>query len=222
MSVSASASPAKFAFDLDLGKARTRNRVIGEQALADLLSAAEQKGYQKGVEQGQSNTTSRAAQELSAAATSLAARTAGIAEASDRAQKQILADATRLGVAVGRKLAANLIARFPLSEIEILLGECLSSLENAPHLVIRCHPDLAGALRETSEAQIATSGYSGRLVVLGEPDISLGDARLEWVDGGLVRDTDALSRRIEERINAFIASNEVPATTKTPNPETAQ
>ncbi len=222
MSMSAPAAPAKFAFDLDLGKTRVQSRVIGEQALADLLAAAEQKGFQKGVDEGQENATSRAAEQLSAAATSLAGQTARIAQASDAAQKQILIDATRLGVSVARKLAANLVARFPLSEIEILVAECLASLESAPHLVVRCHPDLADALRDTSEHQMATSGYSGRLVVLGEPEISLGDVRLEWVDGGLVRDTGSLSRRIEERINAFIAGHELATSIKPENLESEQ
>ncbi len=31
-------------------------------------------------------------------------------------------------------------------------------------------------------------GFEGRIVVLGEPDIALGDARLEWADGGIVRE----------------------------------
>jgi flagellar assembly protein FliH len=31
-------------------------------------------------------------------------------------------------------------------------------------------------------------GFEGRLVVLGEPDLAPGDARMEWADGGVVRD----------------------------------
>ena len=38
-------------------------------------------------------------------------------------------------------------------------------------------------------------GFEGRIVVLGEPDIALGDARLEWADGGIVRER----RRFESR-----------------------
>ena len=31
-------------------------------------------------------------------------------------------------------------------------------------------------------------GFEGRLVTFGEPDIAPGDVRLEWADGGIVRD----------------------------------
>jgi len=217
MSMSAPASPAKFSFDLDLGQARQRTRVVTEQKLAEMLKDAEKKGYENGVQNGQTSAASRSAMEISAAASALAGKTAQIIRASDEAQKEILADATRLGVSVARKLATNLIARNPLGEIENLIAECLSSLGNVPHLVIRCHPDLAAALRELSEAQMATSGFSGRLVVMGEPEISLGDARIEWVDGGLVRDLSSLSAEIDERVNAFIAAKGPVATDKTPN-----
>ena len=45
-----------------------------------------------------------------------------------------------------------------------------------------------------------------RLVVLGEPDIRLVDARIEWYDGGIVRDSAALETQIDERIAQFIAA----------------
>jgi flagellar assembly protein FliH len=42
--------------------------------------------------------------------------------------------------------------------------------------------------------------------VMGEPDIRLGDGRLEWVDGGLVRDADRLDAEINETIAAYLAA----------------
>jgi flagellar assembly protein FliH len=53
---------------------------------------------------------------------------------------------------------------------------------------------------------IETSGFSGRLVVMGDPEIALGDCRLEWVDGGLVRDRAATAAEIDRRIAAFLAA----------------
>ena len=37
-------------------------------------------------------------------------------------------------------------------------------------------------------------GFEGRLVILGEPDIAPGDVRLEWADGGVVRDRARIER----------------------------
>lgn len=206
MSMPASA-PQKFSFDLDLGQTNQKTRVIGENELNELLAQAEKNGFTRGVSEGENSATNRAAAALAAATKKLADRTVEIAKTSDELQKQTLCTATELSISVGRKLAANLIARAPLGEIKSLIAECLTSLENVPHLVVRCHPDLAVAIEEEAKSQMQTSGFSGRLIVMGEPDIMLGDARLEWVDGGLVRDLNKMSDQIEERVSAFISAN---------------
>ena len=93
-----------------------------------------------------------------------------------------------------------------MGEIDALLGECLASIAHMPHLVVRCHPSLADAVRGIAEARIAHSSFTGRLVVMGDPELGLTDGRLEWADGGLVRDMNAISAEIDERIATFVAS----------------
>jgi flagellar assembly protein FliH len=75
-----------------------------------------------------------------------------------------------------------------------------------PHLVIRCDPALAEAVRDLATARMTTSGFTGRLVVLGDPDIAVGDARIEWADGGVVRDIRKLSAEIDARITEYFAA----------------
>ncbi len=199
-----SAAPQKFSFDLDLDHANRKSRLIGQGELADMLRKAEEKAYANGFRDGENSAANRNAAQLAEAAGNLARRTIEIARKADESQKQTLADAAALGVATGRKLAANLIARHPLGEIRSLITECLSTLENVPHLVIRCHPDLAGAIEEETTRIMQSSGFDGRLVIMGEPEILLGDARLEWVDGGLVRDLSRISEQIDRHLKAFI------------------
>jgi flagellar assembly protein FliH len=115
-------------------------------------------------------------------------------------------DAVELAVSVGRKLAASLLAREPTAEIAALLAECLTSLDGVPHLVIRCHPDLADKVREIAVSRIATSGFAGRLIVMGDPDRGIGDGQIEWVDGGLTRDTATISAAIDKSIADYLAA----------------
>ncbi|MCF6327848.1 MAG: hypothetical protein L3J21_11235 [Devosiaceae bacterium] len=201
---STAATPQKFAFDLDMSQDNQNSRLIGEVELSDMLRDAEEKGYKKGLVDGENSAANRNAANLVKATSDLAKRTMAIAKTSDDNQKQILHDAALLGVSTGRKLAANLIARFPLSEIRALIGECLSSLESVPHLVIRCHPDLANAIEVEAKKLMSTSGFDGRLIIMGEPEILLGDARLEWVNGGLVRDMAKISSQIDQHVKSFI------------------
>jgi flagellar assembly protein FliH len=200
-------APARFTFDLDFKHTDQHDRQVSETAMAALVQQAREDGYAEGFAQGERGVTASAAQALAVAAEMLAARSAEMTVALDDARKMMLREGIELAASVGRKLAAHLMARHPTIEIEMLVAECMAALEGVPHLVIRCAPDLADAVREIALAHMATSGFSGRLVVMGDPDQRLGDCKIEWVDGGLIRDVDAISGEINQRIAAFIAAH---------------
>jgi flagellar assembly protein FliH len=208
------ASPARFTFDLDLEPRSVRKAPpppppvpsIPEDVVAQLIANAREEAYAEGMKAGERNATSMAAQAIAAAAGSLATQSGKMTVALDEARQQHHAEAVELALSVGRKLALHMVARFPLVELEALVAECLPSLSGVPHLVIRCHPDLADAIRDTATAQMAHAGFAGRLVVMGDPEIRIGDGRLEWVDGGLVRDIAETSRQIDRQIASYLAS----------------
>lgn len=200
------AAPQKFRFDLDLGHRQERNTVITESGLAGLVANARAEGRAEGLAEGERTATVRAAQAIALAAQSLADHTAAMNAALDDNRRATLHDAVSLAMTIGRKLAHHLIDREPTAEIEALIAECLASLDTVPHLVVRCHPELAEDIREIAQARISTSGFNGRLVVLGDPDLALSDARIEWADGGVVRDTVSLEADIDSRIAQFLAA----------------
>ncbi|KKB86434.1 hypothetical protein VW29_02405 [Devosia limi DSM 17137] len=201
------AQPARFTFDLDLGE-RTAAPVptMPEDLVAQLLAQAREEAYAEGKAQGERNATAMAAQTIAAAAGAIAARSSEMVAALDDASQTNRREAIELAASVGRKLAVHLLARQPAAELAALIAECMQSLEGVPHLVIRCHPEIADAIRDIATAHMATSGFSGRLIVMGDPDQRLGDGRLEWVDGGIVRDINAISRSIDSKISAYIAA----------------
>jgi flagellar assembly protein FliH len=198
------ASPAKFRFDLDLGHRQERNSVLTDTAMATLVANARAEGFEEGRREGERSAGAHAAERLAQAAAAIADHTASLSAALDDHRAQVLADAVALAAGIGRKLAAHLLSNQPTAEIDALLVDCLASLDGVPHLVIRCTPNLADAIREIAMTRIATSGFTGRLVVMGDPDIAEGDARIEWVDGGVVRDRAQIEAEIDRRIAAFI------------------
>src|SRR3569833_2329211 len=206
------AAPAKFRFDLDLGHRQERNSVITERALAAMISTARAQGYNDGLADGERAAVVRVAERMAHAAEALADHVASMSAALDDHRHQTIAEAVDLAATVGKKLASSLLAAEPTREIEALLTDCLASLDAVPQLVIRCSPELADAVREIATARIATSGFTSRLVVLGAPDRTDGDARLEWVDGGIARDRATLETEIDRRVAAYIASRRTPTT----------
>lgn len=199
-------APARFTFDLDLGTQNHSKSSVAESAMTELLAAARAEGHAAGIAEGQRAASAQAAKQLTAAAEQLARHAAGMAAALDDTRKQVIAEAVQVALTAARKLAGGLIAREPAAEIEALLADSLAGLEAVPHLVVRCHPELAEAVRDTATSRIQASGFAGRLVVLGEPDIRIGDARIEWADGGIVRDINAISEQIDEAVSSYFAA----------------
>lgn len=204
------AAPAKFTFDVDMGRNPAKRNMLTDEKLAEMLAAAREEGRAEGHREGEQSAVAKAAQAQQRAMETLLQNTTRLLGGMDAVAKKATGDATLLGKSVAAKLAPAMIEKEPTAELDGLLAECMASLGNAPHLLIRCHQDIADALRETAESHMATSGFTGRLVVMGEPDIALGDGRIEWADGGVARDSSAIMAQIEEKIQSYLAARGVP------------
>ncbi len=199
-------APSRFTFDLDLGRREERGRMLTDQALADMLQAARMEGFAQGYAEAEQSLASVSSRRLADAADMLADKAAEMLAAVDQARNTAIDEAADLALSVGRKLAGALIAREPAAELEAMLAECLASLEGVPHLVIRCHPDVAETIRAAAEARAAITGFTGRLVVIGDPVLGLSDGRVEWADGGLVRNASDISARIDGALAEFVSA----------------
>lgn len=211
-------TPAKFNFDLDLSGNQQRTRVMTEARIAELRQIAHDEGFAEGLAQGERTEVARAAAQLTVAGQKIAQSATTLLQSVAATDRQARSDGIGLARAVGLKLAAALVSRMPEADLDALIEECLASLDRAPHLVIRCHPALADKLKDITEAHMSAAGYSGRLIVLGDGAIPPGDGRLEWADGGLVRDMSAILTRIDASIAAYCATSGLPAPILTPNP----
>lgn len=199
-------APARFNFDLDLAAPVRKTRMVPEDTLEAATVQARQEGFEEGFAKARESAGVKSAEALARAAEALAAQAANAVSLVADMQKQHLGEAVSLAGTIAKKLAAHLIARHPEAELAALVEESLASLETAPHLVVRCHPDLCDALRDAAENRMKTSGFAGRLIVMGDPEIRLGDGRIEWADGGLVRDIGAISGEIDKRISAYLTA----------------
>lgn len=200
------AALARFTFDLDLGRHEERNSVVTETAMSSMLAAARAEGFAAGRVEGERNAVAKAAQAEAAHAEALAIQVAAFTASVDDLRKQTIAEAVGVALSIARKLAGGLVAREPSAEIETLINECMGTLGGVPHLVIRCEPSLADKVREIATTRMTTSGFTGRLVVMGDPEISVGDARIEWADGGVARDIGAISAQIDDQISQYFAA----------------
>jgi flagellar assembly protein FliH len=115
-------------------------------------------------------------------------------------------EAVEVAVAVARKLAPALIAREPFAEISALASECFRQLIAAPHIAVRVNDALYATAKEKLDDIVRTRNFAGRLVVLAEPEIAVGDCRIEWADGGINRDKAAADTAIGAAVTGYVGA----------------
>jgi len=203
---------APFTFDVNFAAPQTE-KPIPTVLLTDheqALKEAEERGRLIGLEQGKAGEEARLADE----AKRIADAAAAILSAIDGDRIRLEHDSATLALCIGKKLAGEALSRFPLDNIETLISECLGPLRSTPHLVVRLHEKDAEAITETVGKFARESGFDGRFVVLGEPDFAPGDCRIEWADGGIIRNLDTVETEIETSFQRYFAALDEARTSK--------
>jgi len=201
------AAPAKFLFDMDFGAPdKTREKAATAAEIAQKVASAEARAYRDGFEAAQREAKAESDRRAALALEEIGLAIKGIASRFSGIEARMETEAVDVAVAVARKLCSELIAREPLVEITGLVSDCFSHLVATPHLVVRINDQLYEAARQQIERQATQSGFEGRLVILAEPQIATGDCRIEWADGGVVREREAIEAKINELVGRYLAS----------------
>ena len=116
------------------------------------------------------------------------------------------AEATTLAYIIARKLAETLISERPVADIEMLIGQCLEEHKGEAAIVLRVNDTLHDPIRDAAAELKAARGFDGRVVVIGEPRIAVGDCAIEWADGGLERNMSKALKDIEAALGAHLAA----------------
>ncbi len=200
-------APGRFMFDNDFGPAaKQAPPAISAADHEAAIAEAETRGYRNGMNAAEAQARTEAERRLAGAferiASGLEQLRGGLKTVEDRFE----AEAVEVALAVGRKLASELIAREPFAEIAALADQCFREFLAAPHIVVRVNGALYSDAKDRLEELARTRGFDGRLVVMAEAEIAPGDCRIEWADGGLKRDRAATEAAIAEAVGRHIAS----------------
>ena len=202
------AAPAKFLFDVDFSPSGAAKSSAPSISVADhesSLAEAEMRGYRNGMAAAEAQARTEAERRTAAAFETIGAVIAGLQTSLTTIERRFEAEAVEVAVAVARKLASALIAREPLAEVTALADGCFRELLAAPHVVVRVHESLYAEAKEKLDDIARSRGFEGRLVVMGENDLAIGDCRIEWADGGLVHDRTATEAAIAQAVDRYVA-----------------
>jgi flagellar assembly protein FliH len=214
-------APTKFLFDVDF--AGNADRKPGERMIpldehAVQLAEAETAAHRRGYAEAQTDAGVEADRRIATALEHIATSLAVANDALQAIETRLECEAVEVAVAVARKLAPALIAREPFAEISALASDCFRQLIAAPHIAVRVNDALYATAREKLEDIVRARSFEGRLVVLAEPDIAVGDCRIEWADGGINRDSATADAAVGEAVARYVnARRNLAGTAEMPN-----
>ena len=170
------------------------------------LAEAEATARARGYAEAQSDAAVESGRRMADALERIAA---GLTVANDglhAIETRLECEAVEVAVAVARKLAPALMEREPFAEISTLASECFRQLIAAPHIAVRVNDALYATAKEKLDDIVRVRSFEGRLVVLAEPDIAVGDCRIEWADGGINRDSAAADAAIGGAVTGYVSA----------------
>jgi flagellar assembly protein FliH len=183
---------------------RDRQRRAGK---ADHHAQAQAEAYRNGLVAAEGKIEGR----TSAACERIAQGIAALAQGLGAIEARLEAESVEVAFAVARKLAPELVAAEPFAEIAALAAACFRQLVAAPHVVVRIAEPIYDAAHARLGEIARLQGFEGRMIVLAEPGMALGDCRIEWADGGIARDRVATDAVIGEAVGRYLAARRAPA-----------
>jgi flagellar assembly protein FliH len=114
-------------------------------------------------------------------------------------------EALHFALLFARKMAGKLVDDLPVATIEATARAILNDLRGAPHVAVRVEPGLVDAVKSRLTLLFRENGIELKLFVFPDPTIQLGDCRIEWAEGGIVRDRAKLEHLIDQTLDIVLA-----------------
>lgn len=161
----------------------------------DELNAAREEAFAAGRQEGANEATDASERKI---ADALAAIEGGLSElfrTQEKTNETMLKSAISVAATVARKLFPDLNRKNALGEIENLVVTTMEKVMEEPKVTVRVSEELRPGLEQRIDSLI--KGCEGKLTVLGDADMALGDCKIEWKEGGAERNTGAMWKDID-------------------------
>jgi len=202
-------SISKFLFDTDFDKSKgaPAPKPVRRNFTAAELEAEKGKAFAEGHAAGVAETAKDAASRTAAAFEAVVAQCTKLLAVMDAQRAETSKVAVAAAVAMTRKLLPALGRREAMAEIETLVAECLGRMHDTPKIIVRLNEMHIEAFRQRVDSLANATGFTGRVAVVAEPALAAEDARVEWADGGVERNTAQIWQEIEAAIQRYTASS---------------
>lgn len=116
----------------------------------------------------------------------------------EEANAAAVQNAVTVAATIARKLFPDLNRRNALGEVEMVAEQATALVTDEPRIIMHVNDQLRDALAARLDALGERHGFTDTLILRADPEIPLGDCRVEWSTGGCERNTAELWRDIDE------------------------
>lgn len=164
------------------------------------VDAMKKEAYEEGLAAGQKAAIDAQADQMAQIVARLDQRMQHLMENSEAAHKKQESAVGNVVLAIARKLLPDFVAKNGLQEIQALLGAIITEMVHEPRLVVRTNKSQFDVVNTRVTELSTQKAYAGKIVVLADPEIAVGDCRIEWADGGVERDMQATWKNVEQTL----------------------
>lgn len=168
------------------------------------LEQARQEAYERGLAEGRQQQRDDEANRIADAMAQIAGQLRAASEQLRAAEADARKEALHFAHVFAKKLAGKLVEQMPLVPIEATARAILNDLRGAPHAAVRVEPSLVDAVKSRLTLLLRENGIEMKLFVFPDPTVQTGDCRIEWAEGGIVREREKLEYLIEQSLDIVL------------------
>lgn len=168
---------------------------------------AREEGRLQGLEEGRENAWQEAM-------VSIEKQNSDTLNAIDASLKELLArsqndsqtaftTAVGFAMAVCRKVVPALSKKNAVGEIQGLLEKNFHFLKDEPKISLRLNPFLADKIKPVLADLVKKESYAGKIAVIRDDSLPVGDCHVEWKNGGLQRNAQDVLNQTEELVKLY-------------------
>ena len=167
------------------------------------VNAAREQGFSAGREEGLKNAEESIGKRTMELIGIFDTHIARLFKDQEVANEETVRTAISVAYSITKKLFPRQEKEQGLPEIEAMVADVMGRIIDKPSLTIRVNSELAEPLRTAMGGMPESGAYDGKINLIADGEMPVGDVRINWSNGGMERN----SSQLWQEINAVIEQN---------------
>lgn len=174
------------------------------------LNSAKEIAFKQGVQEGKTEIMAGIEREISGALDTIALKIDVLISGHKKWSDSINEETIKFAYTIMKKLAPQLTQGSELPEIESTIRNALSFLDKQPKVTVQISNKLKGPLQEKILLMSSRAGFEGEIFLVDDPDIAIGDCKVNWDSGEMERSISNTWKQIDSIVERVIVNAEIP------------